>query len=118
MYSHKRLIFTTLTLLSFFLFQSQLSASEDVDTLTSDTMAVSKNEIVKSLENLKKNGQISEEDYQKTKKELLGMSDSQLNGIKKTAEGMIRNDPDKAVELSKGKIDLKAVEKQATEVKK
>lgn len=116
----KSLFFTAVTLFSFITFQSNLSASEDdVDTLTQDTMKIPKDEIVKSLDNLKKEGKISDADYQKAKTELLAMSDEQLNGIKKKAEGMIRNDPDKAVDLVKQKkIDLKEVEKQAVEVKK
>ncbi len=116
----KRLFFTAMTLLSFVMFQSNLSASEeDVDTLTQDTMSISKDDIIKSLDSLKKEGKITEDDYQRAKKELLGMSDAQVNGIKKTAEGMVRNNPDKAVDLVKGpKVDVKEVKKQAVEVKK
>ena len=118
----KRLFLAVLTLFSFVFFQANLSASDsdsDVDTLTHDTMSISKEEIIKSLDNLKKQGQITEADYEKTKKELLGMSDSQVNNIKKNAEGIIRNNPDKALELvNQKKIDVKAVEQQASQVKK
>lgn len=117
MITGKMLLFT---LLSFFLFQSPLSASESeemADPLANFT--VSKDEIAKSLDNLKASGKISDADYQKAKKELGGMSDTQISAIKETAIGMVRNDPDKAVELvNANKIDTAAVEKQIKDLSK
>lgn len=115
----KRLFFTAITLLSFVVFQSNLSASEnDVDTLTDPLVdfKVNKTEIMSSLDQLKKEGKISDKDYQAAKKQLMGMSDSQMNGLKDQAINMVRKDPDKTVDLYKGKtIDLKKVEQQAKE---
>jgi len=118
MITGKMLLFT---LLSFFMFQSPLSASEleseNVDPLANFT--VSKDEISKSLDSLKSSGKISDADYQKAKKELGGMSDSQISAIKETAIGMVRNDPDKAVELVNAKkIDTSAVQKQINDLSK
>lgn len=109
------------TLLSFFMFQSPLSASEleseDKDPLAGFT--VSKDEIAKSLDNLKAGGKISDADYQNAKKDLGGMSDTQISAIKETAIGMVRNNPDKAVELvNANKIDASAVQKQINDLSK
>ncbi len=88
-----------ITLLSFFLFQGNLSANDDFDLLSN--FQVSKDDISKSLDNLRQMGKISEEDYQKAKKELSGMSNNQVSALKETAVGLVRNDPDKAVGLVK-----------------
>lgn len=93
----KRFFFTAMTLLSFFMFQSNLSAQEDADPLSNIT--VSKEDIVKSLDMLKKQGKISEADYQKAKAELMSMSDSQVNGIKESAVDIVKKDPKKAMEM-------------------
>lgn len=62
---------------------------------------------------MKANGQISAEDFEKAKKQLAGMSPTQIKALEETAKGMIRNDPDKAVDLAKGKkLDSDAVQKQ------
>lgn len=100
-----------ITLLSFFFFNGNISANDDLDPLAGFT--VSKDDINKSLDNLKQMGKISEEDYQKAKKELGGMSDHQVSALKETAVGLVRNDPDKAVGLVQGaKIDANEVKKQ------
>lgn len=117
----KRLFFTAMTLLSFLMFQSNLSASENVDTLKDPLVdfKVNKNEIMQSLNQLKKDGKISEKDYQDAKKQLMGMNDSQISGLKDQAINMVRKDPDKTVDLYKDKkIDLKKVEQQAHEANK
>lgn len=105
-------------LLSFFIFQSPLSASEEMaDPLAN--FSVSKDEISKSLDGLKASGKISDADYQKAKVELLGMSDAKVNAIKETAIGMVRNNPDKAVELvNANKIDTAAIQKQINDLSK
>lgn len=105
-----------ITLLSFFLFQGNLSASDDLDPLAN--FQVSKDDIIKSLDNLKQMGKISEEDYQKAKKELGGMSNNQVSALKETAVGLVRNDPDKAVSLVNkgGQINAEEVKKQIGEL--
>ena len=106
-----------LTLISFLLFQSPLSASEDVDTLS--TIKVSKEDILKSLDGLKKAGKISAADYEAAKKELIGMNDTQIDAIKETAVGVVKNNPEKADELLKAKkIDTKEVKKQIDDLSK
>lgn len=109
-----------ITLLSFCLFQNTVSASEDLDKDPLEGFTVSKEDIIKSLDGLKKMGKISESDYQKAVKELTSMSDAQVSALKETAVGMVRNDPDKAVELvNKGnKIDTEAAKKQIGDLSK
>ncbi|MBC7713701.1 MAG: hypothetical protein H7177_10195 [Rhizobacter sp.] len=105
------------SLFTFFSFHSPLSAAEDLNVDPLSNISVSKDEIIKSLEMLKKQGKITDADYQKAKKEIAVMTDAQVNGIKDIAVNMVRKDPDKAVELLNAKkIDLKQVEKQAVEV--
>jgi hypothetical protein len=80
-------------------------------------LSISKSEVQKSLENLKNSGKISAADYEVAQKELSTMSDSQLNTIKEKAVGLIRNDPDKALEIAKApKIDLEEAHKQLNAV--
>lgn len=112
--------FLAFTLLSFFLYQSTVSAEDLFDKDPLEGFSVSKGDIEKSLDGLRKSGRISEEDYQKAKKELGAMSDSQVSALKETAVGMVRNDPDKAVDLvNKGeKIDPEAVRKQIGDLSK
>lgn len=108
--------YTLLIILSLTVFESSLSASEEGLDLLSD-FKISKVEIVKSLDNLRKNGQISDAEYEKAKKELGGMSDSQVNAIKETAVGLVKNNPDKALELANAKkIDTDAVDKEIKEL--
>lgn len=84
----------------------------DIDPLAN--FQVSKDDIYKSLDALKAQGKISESDYQKAKQELTGMSSAQVSGLKETAIGIVRNNPEKAEALVKGSaIDLKEVEKEA-----
>jgi hypothetical protein len=54
---------------------------------------ISKDEIVQSLEILKKNGNISEEDYQKAKKELGAMNDKQVDSLTMKAKETIKQYP-------------------------
>jgi hypothetical protein len=90
--------------------------AEDVDPLANFT--VSKSEIADSLAKLKASGKISEADYNAAKKELDGMSDSQVGAIKDKAVGLARKNPDKALELiNKPKLDAKELEKQLNGVK-
>lgn len=112
--------FLAFTLLSFCLFQSTVSANDDLDKDPLEGFTVSKSDIISSLDSLKKMGKISEADYQKAKKELEAMSDSQVSALKETAVGMVRNDPDKAVDLvNKGaKIDTEAAKKQINDLSK
>lgn len=106
-------------LFTFFLFQSPLSANDNLDTDPLANIKVSKEDILKSMEALKKQGKISEADYQNAKKELEAMSDSQVNSITDTAVDVIKKDPDKAVGLLQGaKIDTNEVKKQVDSVSK
>lgn len=99
-----------LGLMTLSLIQSPLMAS-DIDPLANIT--VSKGEVLKSLENMKNSGQITQKDYEETVKAVNGMSDQNLAAIKEMAVGMARNDPDKAMALAKApKIDLAEAESQ------
>lgn len=84
--------------------------AQDVDPLSNIT--ISKDEISKSLDHLKGQGKISESDYNEAQKELKTMSDSQIESIKDKAIGLIRKDPDKALEIINKKIDKKELEKE------
>jgi len=110
---HKLLsVFSLVTLLSY---PCHLHAEEEGDPLNS--VQISNGEILKSLEMMKANGQISAEDYEKAKTQLQGMSPTQIKALEETAKGMIRNDPDKAVELAKGKkLDSGAVQKKINDL--
>jgi phage-related minor tail protein len=66
--------------------------NEDVDTIKQ--MKISKADILASMEKLRKGGQISEADYQKAKKELEAMNDSQVDGIRNKAIGIIEKNPE------------------------
>ena len=97
-------------LLTFTLIQTPLKAS-DIDPLAN--ISISKGEVLKSLENMKKAGQISEKDFNETVKAVNAMSDQNLAAIKEMAVGMARNDPDKAMALAKAPvIDLAEAERQ------
>jgi PAB1-binding protein PBP1 len=102
-----------ITLMAFFLFQSPLSANDELDVDPLSNINISKEDIIKSLETLKKQGKISDADYEKAKKELSGISDSQIKSITNTAVDVIRKDPDKAVGLVNAlKVDTNEVKKQ------
>lgn len=66
-----------------------------------DKMKVSKEEIYKSLEIMKKEGKISETDYLKSKKELKEMDQAQIEGLNQKAVGIVKKDPDKAKKIYK-----------------
>lgn len=89
-------------------------AQDDIDPLSN--VKVSKEEIFKSLENLKSQGQISADDYEKAKLQLSGMDANQIEGLNQTAVGMVRNNPDKAVELSQKPFNEAAVKEQLQEL--
>lgn len=106
------------TLATYLLFQSPIKAADDdlnIDPLAG--ISVSKEDILKSMEALKKQGKISDADFETAKKELMGMSDAQIGNITETAVQVIRKDPDKAVGLVSGKVDKAAVMKEAESVK-
>lgn len=94
------------------------SQAEELEQDPLTNFSVSKEEVLKSLDMLKSNGQISEKDYLAAKQQLSGMNASQISALKETAVGMVRNDPDKAVELSKGKFDAEATKKQINDLSK
>lgn len=106
-----------ITVFTFFLFQSPLSANDTLETDPLANLKLSKQDILTSMEELKKQGKISEADYQKAKKELEAVSDSQVNSIRDTAVDVVRKDPDAALNLLKGaKIDTNEVKKQIDSV--
>lgn len=85
--------------------------AQDVDPLAN--IKISKDEISKSLDQLKGQGKISESDYNEAQKELKTMSDAQVGSIKDKAIGLIRKDPDKALGIiNNKKIDKKELEKE------
>lgn len=99
------------------IFSFNLSALDEpnADTLSDPLVGfqVSKEDIAKSLEVLRAKGTISEADYQKSIKELSGLSNQQITGLTQTAVGMVRNNPEAAEGLVKGNsLDVKEVEKQ------
>jgi PAB1-binding protein PBP1 len=104
---------TLITLMAFFLFQSPLSASDELDVDPLSNINVSKEDIIKSLESLQKLGKISQADLDKAKKELSALNDSQIKSITDTAVDVIRKDPDKALGLVNAvKVDTNEVKKQ------
>lgn len=87
-----------------------------------DDIKVSKDEIVKSLDMLKKSGSISEEDYQKAKKELGTMNDKQVDAITLKAKDTIKKNPSAAEGIGKDKLgpnaDLDGLKKQFDNISK
>ena len=63
---------------------------EDLDLLSN--IQVSKEDILSSMEMLKKQNKISEADFQKAKKELMDMDTSQLNDLNQKAIGIIKSE--------------------------
>ncbi len=111
--------FVVITLMSFCFHQNTVSASEGFDKDPLAGLSFSKEEIAKSLETLKNSGKISDADYKKATTELMGMSQNQINALKEAAVGMVRNNPDKAVELvQKGSFDAEATKKQISDLSK
>lgn len=104
---------TLITLMAFLLFQSPLSANDNLDVDPLSNINVSKEDILKSLESLQKQGKISQADLDKAKKELSVLNDSQIKSITDTAVDVIRKDPDKALGLvNAAKVDTNEVKKQ------
>ena len=74
---------------------------------------ISKEEMLKSLVLLKEQGKISEADLEKAKKELSGISNSQIESMTKTAIAIIKQDPEKIHELmTRSKLDTEEINKQ------
>lgn len=103
-----------LLVLMTFVFQTNVCfGEEDLNIDPLSNVNISKEELAKSMELLRKENKISEADFQKANKELMGMNDVQISALTQTAVGMIRKNPDKAVDLSKAdKVDHKEVQKQ------
>lgn len=102
-----------MVLLAFFLFQSLLLANDDLDVDPLANISVSKEDILKSMELLNKQGKISNADLEMAKKELSGLNNSQVQSITDTAVDIIRKDPDKALSLvNSAKINTNEVKKQ------
>lgn len=101
------------SLTALLLLQSPLSANDELDIDPLANINVSKEEILKSMEVLRKQGKISNADYDRAKKELSGLSHSQVKSITETAVDVIRKDPDKALSLvNAAKLDPNEVKKQ------
>jgi hypothetical protein len=103
-----------------FLFLSMLLTSsiraEDDNKDPLVGIEVSSDEISKSLDGMKASGQISQKDYEEAKKQLSGMNSAQIKALSETAIGMVRNNPDKAVELSTQKFNADATKKQINDL--
>lgn len=106
----------TLTLISFA--APSMALEEGVDTISLDTMKISKEDIMASLDKLRKGGQISEEDYQKAKKQLEGLSDAQIKGIKDKAVKIVKENPEVVNEAMKSKQMTPEEIKKSLEKKK
>ena len=91
-----------LVMLALFSFTNTIFAEEN-KVVALDQMKISKQDILGSLDQLRKAGQISEEDYQKAKKQLEGMSDSQVKGIQDKAVGIIKENPGVVNEVMESK---------------
>ena len=59
-----------------------------------DGIKISKDEVSKSLDTMRREGKISEADYAKTKQELGSMDQAQIDAINKKAIDLIRKNPD------------------------
>lgn len=106
----KQILFT---FMAFFIFQSPLSANDEQLVNPLSSINISKDDIIKSMEALQKQGKISPADLEKAKRELSGLSDSQIKSITETAMDVIRKDPDKALGLVNAvKLDPDEVKKQ------
>jgi hypothetical protein len=109
------MLIKTLTALALFTL-TFFSLPTHADEVEADPLAgiqMSKSDVMQGLEMLKKEGKISNDDYVKAQKQLAGMSDSAISGMKDQAVAIIRKDPDKAVELYKApKVDPNEVQKQ------
>ncbi len=102
-----------ITIMAFFWLQSPLSANDELELSPMSGINISKENILKSLEELKKQGKISDSDLEKAKKELSDLSDSQIKSMTKTAVDIIEKDPNKAMELMNlKKIDNDEVKKK------
>lgn len=78
---------------------TQLNA-EEIEKDPLEGINISKGEIVKQLDDFKKQGKISEAEYLETQKQLNTMKESEITALNQTAIGMVRKDPDKAVALA------------------
>lgn len=74
-----------------FIMSFNIFAQDSLDNIT-----VSREEIGKSLEIMRKEGKISEADYLKTKKEFGLMNQGQIDSVTKKAIGIVKKNPDKA----------------------
>lgn len=109
-------LLSLVALLALMTYPAHSQASEDDNKDPLIGIEVSSDEISKSLDNMKASGQISQKDYDEAKKQLSGMSSAQIKALSETAIGMVRNDPDKAVELSKQKFNSDATKKQINDL--
>lgn len=66
-----------------------------------DDIKISKEEIATSLEKMRQEGQVSEADYLRTKKELGLMNQTQIDSLNKKAIGIVKKNPAKAEDASK-----------------
>jgi hypothetical protein len=65
------------------------------------SLKVSKDDIIKSLEMMKKEGKLSDADYIKTKKELGNMDQSQIDSLNDKAVNFVKKNPEKADDMYK-----------------
>lgn len=100
-------------LMTFTPMKASADNGDNVDTIKQ--MKISKADILGSMEQLRKNGQISEADYLKAKKELEAMNDAQIDGIRNKAVGIIEKNPEVINQV--GKMTPQEI-KQSLEKKK
>ena len=87
-------------------------ANMDIGAMPMPSLNLNKEGMLKTIESLRAQGKISQIDFEKAKKELLGLSDHQIKTMTETAIEIIKKDPEKAL----GLIDNMKVENN--EVKK
>ncbi len=94
-----------LNILALFCLFSFNCALADEDPLIKVT--VSKSEIAQSLEQMKKDGKITEAQYKEASADLNKMNDAHMQALLETAKQMVRHDPNRADNLWKAnKLDL------------
>lgn len=81
------------------LFLSFTVKAEDLGQASLDSFKVSRVEILQSLEQMKKDGKISDADYIKAKKELGEMDQNKIDGMNKKAKDMIKASPTDAEKM-------------------
>ncbi len=102
----------------------KLEASKLNDQMTNDKLQidpfsnvdVSKEGMLKSLSMLRRNETISEEEYEKAKKELSNTSDAQIKSMTNAAIEIIKKDPNKIIDMMNRKSKEMNEDNKKTEI--